>query len=149
VFKEVFMERSVKNVIQSVIVALIGIIIFAVCLAVVFEVGKIGYNFGYNVFNEKPVSSGLGKNVVVNLNKDMTSSDISKYMADNGLVEDKNVFYVQILLSDYKDKYVPGKYLLNTNMKPTQILETICSGEFYSETTESVITNENPEKETN
>jgi UPF0755 protein len=67
----------------------------------------------------------------VEVKKGMTDDAIAKLMFESGLVEDQNVFFVQIKLSEYSKKYVPGKYMLNTNMTPTELLAKICSGETY------------------
>ncbi len=124
-------NKSIKNIIGSVISVSVGIIFFVLVVMLLFFVGKKSFSFGQAVFDERAVSGGLGKNVLVDIDKNMTDRDVAKYMKAKGLVEDENVFFVQIILSDYKNKYVAGSYMLNTNMKPTEILQKICSGEFY------------------
>ena len=54
-----------------------------------------------------------------------------KRLIKQRLIEDEDIFRVQALLSDYNGEIVPGKYLLDTSMKPTQMLEHISSGNFY------------------
>lgn len=125
------MNFSPKNIIFSIVSASIGIIVFSICVLFVFNVGNRAYSFGYNIFNEKPMSEGLGHSVLVEVKKGMTDDAIAKLMFESGLVEDQNVFFVQIKLSEYSKKYVPGKYMLNTNMTPTELLAKICSGETY------------------
>ena len=41
------------------------------------------------------------------------------------LVKDKTCFYYQIILSDYKDKFVGGTYTLNTAMTPTEMMKVL------------------------
>lgn len=125
------MQKSIKNIVMSVISASIGIIFFVLSIMLLFYAGKKGYAFGEAVFLEKPASSGLGSNILVELDKGMDTRQLASYFEKKGLVEDDLVFYVQIVLSDYNKKYVPGQYMLNTNMKPTEMLKKICSGEFY------------------
>ena len=125
------MQKSIKNIVLSVISASAGIIFFVLALMLLFFAGKKGYAFGEAVFLEKPASAGLGSNILVSVEKDMDARKLADYFEKKGLVEDDMVFYVQILLSDYNKKFVPGQYMLNTNMKPTEMLQKICSGEFY------------------
>ena len=48
-----------------------------------------------------------------------------KALYDKGLVKDKTCFYYQIILSDYKDKFVGGTYTLNTAMTPTEMMKVL------------------------
>ena len=53
------------------------------------------------------------------------SKKLAHILYTKGLAKDETIIYVQILLSDYKDKIKPGTYLLNTGMKPAQILKIL------------------------
>lgn len=125
------MKISAKNIVLSLISISFGIIFFCLVIMVLVWAGRTGYDFGHAIFVEEAVSDGLGRDVIVDVTADMTDKDVAKYIKEKGLVEDEKVFLVQIFLSDYKNKYVAGKYKLNTNMKPTEILKTLCSGDFY------------------
>jgi len=41
---------------------------------------------------------------------------------NNGLIDNKGLFLVQLKLSDYSGKIIPGSYVLSTTMKPTEIM---------------------------
>ena len=42
-----------------------------------------------------------------------------------GLISDEKIFYFQVKLSDYKDKFKAGTYSLNTGMKPTDMMKIL------------------------
>ena len=44
---------------------------------------------------------------------------------EKGLISDEKIFYFQVKLSDYKDKFKAGTYSLNTGMKPTDIMKIL------------------------
>ena len=125
------MNKSIKNIVFSIISISFGVIFFVLSVMLLFTAGKKAYEFGEAVFVEAPASEGLGSNILVTIDKKMDTAALAKYFEEKGLVKDKNVFYVQTILSDYNKKYVAGQYMLNTNMKPTELLKKICSGEFY------------------
>jgi len=44
---------------------------------------------------------------------------------EKGLISDEKIFYFQVKLSDYKDKFKAGTYSLNTGMKPTDMMKIL------------------------
>ena len=73
----------------------------AIAVIVVVTVGTKAYTFG--------VSAG----------------QLASQLYDKGLIDDKTVFYFQVKLSDYKDKFKDGTYSLNTSMKPTDMMKVL------------------------
>ena len=58
-----------------------------VCVAVlVIWVGKITYTFGYNVFNQQPMSPGEGQEVTVVIKEDASVYQIGKTLKSKGLI---------------------------------------------------------------
>ena len=51
-----------------------------------------------------------------------SNSQVADIILNNGLIEDKNLFLVQLMLSDYSKSILPGTYTLSTTMKPTEIM---------------------------
>lgn len=94
-----------------------------VCVAVlVIWIGKVTYQFGYNVFNQQAMNPGEGQEVTVVIKEDATSYDIAKTLKSKGLIEDTLVFWVQEKLSNYSGKMKPGTYLLSTAYTPNRIM---------------------------
>ena len=94
-----------------------------VCVAVlVIWIGKVTYQFGYNIFNQQAMSPGEGQEVTVVIKEDATAYDIAKTLKSKGLIEDSLVFVVQEKLSNYSGKMRPGTYLLSTAYTPTRIM---------------------------
>lgn len=101
----------------------IGILVLAIYI--IYNGAFKAYDFGYAIFADTPMSEGEGRTVSVVIQEDMDTMDISELLETKGLVADKYVFYVQELLSDYKDMIVPGTYELNTSMTSNDILKTM------------------------
>lgn len=94
-----------------------------VCVAVlIIWIGKITYQFGYNVFNQQAMSPGEGQEVTVVIKEDASAYDIAKTLKSKGLVDDALVFWVQEKLSNYSGKMKPGTYLLSTAYTPNRIM---------------------------
>ena len=84
-----------------------------VCVAVlIIWIGKVTYQFGYDIFNQHAMSPGEGQEVTVVIKEDATSYDIARTLKSKGLIEDALVFVVQEKLSNYSGKMRPGTYLL-------------------------------------
>lgn len=86
-----------------------------VCVAVlIIWIGKVTYQFGYDIFNQHAMSPGEGQEVTVVIKEDATSYDIAKTLKSKGLIDNALVFVVQEKLSNYSGKMRPGTYLLST-----------------------------------
>ena len=85
-------------------------------------VAMVAYDFGYRVFTEPAMEEEPGENVVVTIKSDMDGNEIGKVLKDNGLVRDENLFALQLALSAYKDRIVPGEYTLNTSMTAKEMM---------------------------
>jgi len=109
---------------------IIGISLNAIAIVLViflvYSVGTKAFEFGAKVFNEQSVDSdSTNREVEVSIPDKITASQLTKILYTKGLINDKNIFYVQVELSDYKNKFIEGTYKLGTSMKPTQIMETL------------------------
>ena len=50
---------------------------------------------------------------------------LASQLYEKGLISDEKIFYFQVKLSDYKDKFKAGTYSLNTGMKPTDMMKIL------------------------
>ena len=67
----------------------------------------------------------------VELSEETTPKQVAEALQDYGLIRDKNLFYVQYLVSSAKDKLVPGSYELSTAMTAEEMLAIM--SESYTE----------------
>ena len=75
-----------------------------VCVAVlIIWIGKVTYQFGYDIFNQHAMSPGEGQEVTVVIKEDATSYDIARTLKSKGLIDDALVFVVQEKLSNYSE----------------------------------------------
>jgi len=111
---------------------ILGISLNAIAIVLVifliYSVGNKAFAFGAKVFNEQSVDKeSLNREVEVTIPDKISTSQLTKILYTKGLIYDKNVFYVQVELSDYKNKFIEGTYTLGTSMKPSKIMETLCT----------------------
>lgn len=117
---------SINAMIRTVINISINILVLAVVAILMYSYAGKAYDFGRSIFDEEAMDSEhTAKVVVVTIPKNSSNGDIAGIVAKEGLVENKYVFLVQLLLSDYKDSIIPGTYTLNTAMTPTQMIESM------------------------
>ena len=109
---------------------IIGISLNAIAIVLViflvYSVGTNAFAFGAKVFNEQSVDDESANRVVeVTIPSKITTSQLTQILYTKGLINDKRIFYVQVELSDYKNKFIEGTYTLGTSMKPSKIMETL------------------------
>ena len=107
---------------------------------------KTAYDFGYRLFTEPAMEAEPGVDVLVQIKEGMTTREIGELFEDRGLVRDGNLFSLQIILSAYKDKMVPGVYTLNTSLDPKGLMMAVAEAaeaeKQETEATESTETTE-------
>jgi UPF0755 protein len=115
----------------------IGITVIVILLVVYFGVklAYTGYDFGYRVFTEGAVDEAPGKDVLIQIREDMSEYEVAQLLEERGLVRNARLFFLQLKLSVYKGKVVPGVYTVNTSMTPQELMAAI-SPEEETESTE-------------
>lgn len=114
----------------------IMIVLFVIAATV--KLGGIGYDFGYRVFTESAIDKEPGKDVLVQVREDTSARELGKTLEEKGLVRDGNLFFLQLKLSAYSKRILPGVYTLNTSMTAKDMMVVMSTEE--SESTESTET---------
>ena len=70
------------------------------------------YEFGYRVFAEPAMSEEPGITISVSITEDMDTMAVGKLLESKGLIRDARLFYVQEIVSEYKDKIDDVKDLI-------------------------------------
>lgn len=118
---------SVSAIIRTVINISINILVLAIVLMLTYTYAGKAFEFGKEIFDDTAIAEeGKEKSVVVTIPKNASDSEVAGIISKAGLVEDKTVFQIQLILSDYKGKAVPGTYTLSTGNTPTEIMQIIC-----------------------
>ena len=116
-----------KQFIVSVATAAVKIVVFVLIVKYVIGIAVMAYDFGYRVFAEELVSAEPGITYTVELSEETTPQQVAEALEDYGLIRDKNIFYVQYLVSSYKGKLMPGSYELSTAMTADEMLGVMSS----------------------
>lgn len=117
---------SINAIVRTVINISVNILVLAVMLMLTYTWAGKGYEFGKAIFTEKGMTSEENaKQVVVTIPKDSSTGDIAEIITKAGLVQDKNVFLVQLVLSGDKDKIEAGTYTLSTADTPADIIQKL------------------------
>lgn len=101
-------------------------LLFVLVVFLLIFVGRGLYNFGQKIFREEALTTAeyaYSKEITIPEGKSVM--DVAEILEEEGMIEDSKLFFVQVLLSDYYKKIVPGTYTISTDMKPTEIMVTI------------------------
>lgn len=126
---------------RQMIVAVIGTVLkVALAVAVIVFVYKgalFAYDFGYRVFSEPAMTKeGEGWDVTVEVTMGKSPLQIGELLQEKGLIRDAKLFYVQNLLSEYKDQLRAGVYTLNTSMTAKEMMKIMSAAPAESEAPE-------------
>lgn len=95
----------------------------------IFKVGKYAYTYCYSVVSDTAAEEEPGRDVSVSVTSDMSAGKVAKLLERKGLVKSADVFKIQMKVTGYEDKIQPGKYVLNTSMRPREMLKILAGEE--------------------
>lgn len=104
----------------------LNLILLCIAVVVIIFAGTKASSFGYNIFNEQAVdSTENARKVEVTIKENISAKQLANVLYEKGLIKDKTIFYFQVILSDYKNKFIAGTYTLSTDMLPTDIMKIL------------------------
>ena len=95
----------------------------------IFKVGEYAYTYCYSVVSDTAAEEEPGRDVSVSVTSDMSAGKVAKLFERKGLVKSADVFKIQMKVTGYEDKIQPGKYVLNTSMRPSEMLKILAGEE--------------------
>lgn len=121
---------SASKVVMRIVRICFSTLLVVLIIYVLIRSGAYAYDMGYRLFTEEPVASEEnGQDVALQITADMSARDIGKILESRNLVRDGNLFAMQLTLSSYKDKLVPGVYTLNSSMTPEEMMQVMSQTE--------------------
>lgn len=112
-----------KKVTLAIISTVAKVAAIALILVFVYRTAVKAYDYGYRIFEDRPIAEAPGRDVSVSITEGKSAREIGEILESKGLVEDGMIFYLQNLLSSHKDELKPGVYTLNTSMKAEEMME--------------------------
>lgn len=116
---------KLKYVIGSVVELAIKIVAAVFIVMFVTKTAVSAYDYGFRVFAEEPVESGMGRTISVSIGGTDSAKEVAEMLQEKGLIRDANLFRIQELLSENHGKIQPGIYDLNTAMTAQEMLAVI------------------------
>lgn len=114
---------STRQMVTAVISTILKVAVAVAAVVIIYKGAVIAYDYGYRVFKEEPVSEAPGIDINVEITAGKGTVQIGEILESKGLIRDAKLFYIQNLLSHYKDKLKPGAYVLNTSMTMEEMME--------------------------
>lgn len=127
---------NTRQMVTAVFGAVLKVAIAVLIIAFVYRGAVVAYDYGYRVFQETPVEASPGTDVTVEITVGKSVLQIGEVLESKGLIRDAKLFYVQNLLSHYKDKLKPGQYTLNTSMSMQEMMEIMSPADEETDATE-------------
>lgn len=113
-----------RDLVFAVLGTITKVVVTIFVVYYVYQGALIAYDYGYRIFAEPAITEkGEGWEVKVTVPMGSSTKEIGELLQGKGLIRDANLFYLQNLLSEYKDKIKPGTYVLNTSMTAREMME--------------------------
>lgn len=115
-----------KNTSVGMMKISVSIFVYTMLIVCMILLATTGYEFGKDIFSTKGKQDKPGVDVNITIKQGSGRMDIAKNLWDNGVIENKLVFYVQtILYCDEADGFIPGDYVLNTSQSGEELVEIL------------------------
>ena len=116
---------SASKIVMRLVSISFTVLLFLMVVYGLYEGGLRSYSYGYRIFAEPPVTAGEGRDRLVQIKNSMSDSDIAKLLEEKGLIRDKWLFMLQLKLSGYSSRILPGRYTLNTSMTADEMMQVM------------------------
>jgi UPF0755 protein len=91
-----------------------------------FQGFTYSYQFSYKLFSDVPYKVGIHDVYSVSIEEGSNAREVSKLLADSGVVESKYMVMARLYLGKYNNKIQAGTYKLEPAMTPDEICRCIC-----------------------
>lgn len=108
--------------------AILRFLMAVLIVVVLIFLSRTAYRYGYSVFNETAMEKAPGRDVEVVIPEGASVRDIATILKREKLIGEPGVFWLQERFSDYHGKLADGVYVLNTSMKPSEMM-AVMAGE--------------------
>ncbi len=114
---------NLKNTSEKMMRVAIKVSVYTILIACMILIAREGYRFGRAVVSDDGYESSPGTDVTITISGNESKMEVAEKLEEQGIVENKIVFYVQSLL--YEAKYIPGEYTLNSSLSGEDIVEIL------------------------
>ncbi len=121
--------KKIRTTIGIIFDTASSLIIYAlIAAAILFIAGQVRhyYYVGYGIFSQQGKdATGTGRVVEFTVEEGMSANSLGKKLEEAGLIESSRLFVLQEKVSDFSGMYVPGTYMLSSEMTTEEILRII------------------------
>ena len=121
--------KKIRTTIGIIFDTASSLIIYAlIAAAILFIAGQVRhyYYVGYGIFSQQGKdATGTGRVVEFTVEEGMSANSLGKKLEEAGLIESARLFVLQEKVSDFSGMYVPGTYMLSSEMTTEEILRII------------------------
>jgi len=111
---------NVISFLQYILGMFFNFAIMAIVAYAIFALTVWGYNWGVNFANEM-VATGPYYEVPFTLDEDTPATEVARLLEDLGVINNANLFNLELFLMGRVRTYPAGTYTLNRNMTNTQV----------------------------
>lgn len=91
----------------------------------IIYLGQTTYRYTRAVFSNEAYEEAPGKNAKVKIPQDVSAKELAGILEENGLIEDADIFYIQMKMENFGDTVKAGEYELNSSMSPSEIFKIL------------------------
>ncbi len=115
---------NLKKTSSAILSTSIKIVVYMLVAVGIYVILSGAFSFGELIFSENGMAAkGNGTEIQVTIPKDASSKEVGDILKKNGLIKNSYAFVIQVML--YEADIVPGKYALNTEENPKEIIEIL------------------------
>lgn len=115
---------NLKKTSSAILGTSIKIVVYMLIAVAIYVILSSAFSFGELIFSENGMAAkGNGTQIQVTIPQNASSKEVGDILEKNGLIENSYAFVIQVIL--YEAEIVPGKYVLNTDENPKEIIEIL------------------------
>ncbi|MBQ1193036.1 MAG: endolytic transglycosylase MltG [Lachnospiraceae bacterium] len=115
---------NLKKTSSTILTTSIKLVLYLLIGVIIYLVLSNAFLFGEMVFSEDGMApKGSGVEIQITIPENASAKAVGDILEKNGLINNSYVFVLQVFL--YDGEISSGKYILNTEYSPEEIIETL------------------------
>lgn len=115
---------NLKDTSSKILSLSIKAVVYVLLIVVLYLTCSNAFKFGKDVFSEEGMAKpGNGVEIQITVPNGASTKEVGDILVKNGLIKNAYAFVIQNFL--YEGDIKPGKYVLNTEYNPEEIVEAL------------------------
>lgn len=116
---------TTRKAAQRVVFICLKAALFVLIFLGLIYVGQRAFRYSHAIFSDKAIERAPGRDLQLELDEDISAKKLAGFLEKKGVIQNAEEFRIQIRHYGYRGDIKAGSYVINTSMKPSEIIRIL------------------------